>query len=549
MTLVFMRLRGVLNGFRVAPVRLVVGVALLSGVFLGMLSVTRRGIRFLDHYPGIGGIAGAVEQRSLEALFTVLMLAVAFSVLTSAIATLYGSQDLPFLLSLPVDPVRVFALKVAETYVQSALLPALFTAPVLLGLGIERHAPAVYYLIAVAALLALYALPVALGAVAALLLMRIAPAGRAKEVATAASVLVAASLVVGMRALRPERLQHLTSAQFDAALTRFAQLHVGWLPSSWGSAAVWQALQGRLSAATLLLALVSVAVLALVARLAAVAYRAGWFRGLDSAPRRGVVGTLPAARWELPLARLGPAGGLIVKDVRMLLRDPAQWSQLLVLLALAGVYFISTASLAAEMQRFRNVVGALNLIFLGFLLAGVGIRTAFPMVSLEGEGLWLLRTGPLRASHVVAAKFYGALPPMVLLGAGLGLAVAGRLGVSPTLAIASPVAGACAALATTGLGVGLGAAFPRFDATSPAEVALSLGGLMYMALSLAYAVVVALLFAYPGYRALRTPGAFHWGSPLGLALLGAVVAVTVLSTVAPLAFGSARLARYESGLG
>jgi ABC-2 type transport system permease protein len=417
------------------------------------------------------------------------------------------------------------------------------------GLGIERDAPPGYYLIAVAALLALYALPVAAGALAALVLMRVAPAGRAKEVATGASVALAAALVLGMRALRPERLSNLTPEQFDQALARFAAWHVGWLPSAWGSSAVWRALRGEVSPAALLLAVVSVALLAGVARVAALAYRAGWFRALDAAGKPGVVGALPAARWEAPLARLGPAGGMIVKDLRLLARDPSQWSQLLVLAALAGVYFISTASLAAQMQTFRDLVGALNLMFLGFLMAGVGIRTAFPLVSLEGEGFWLLRTAPLRARQVVLAKFWGALPVMVVLGGGLGVAVAGRLGVSPVLALASPIAGVCAGIAATGLGVGLGAAFPRFDATSPAEVPLSTGGLLYMALALVYAVLATLLFAYPAYRTLRAPGSFHWSSAEGLAVLAAVAVLTLVWTVLPLLLGSARLARYESGVG
>lgn len=549
MILLQMRLRGALNALRRTPLRTLVGLALLGGIFVGVLAGTRHGVRFIEDYPGIGSIAGAVEQRSLEALFTVLMVAVAFSVLTGAISTLYDSTDLPFLLSLPVGPARVFGLKVMETYVNSALLPALFTVPVLVGLGIERGAPPGYYLISLAALLALYALPVAAGALVALVLMRLAPAGRAKEVATAASVALAAALVLGMRALRPERLSNLTPEQFDQALARFAQWHVSWLPSAWGSSAVWRALRGEVSFDALLLAVVSVALLAGVARVAALAYRAGWFRSLDAASKPGVVGALPPARWEAPLARLGPAGGVIVKDLRLLARDPAQWSQLLVLAALAGVYFISTASLAAQMQRFRDLVGALNLMFLGFLMAGVGIRTAFPLVSLEGEGFWLLRTAPLRARHMVFAKFWGALPVMVLLGGGLGVAVAGRLGVAPVLAVASPIAGVCAGLAATGLGVGLGAAFPRFDATSPAEVPLSTGGLLYMALSLIYAALATLLFAFPAYRTLRAPGSFRWGSTEGVVVLAAVAALTLLWTVLPLLFGSARLARYESGRG
>ena len=66
------------------------------------------------------------------------------------------------------------------------------------------------------------------------------------------------------------------------------------------------------------------------------------------------------------------------------------------LAALAGVYFISTASLSVGLQRFRDVIGAMNVAFLAFLLSGVGVRLAFPLVSLEGEAVWLLRTAPRR---------------------------------------------------------------------------------------------------------------------------------------------------------
>src|SRR5690606_38519327 len=173
------------------------------------------------------------------------------------------------------------------------------------------------------------------------------------------------------------------------------------------------------------------------------------------------------------------------------------------LAALAGVYFISTASLPVGIQRFRDVIGAMNVAFLAFLLAGVGVRLAFPLVSLEGEAVWLLRTAPVRAWRIVFAKFLGALPPMLALGVGLGWAVAGRLELSPALAVAAPLAGGLAAVAVAGLGVGLGAAFPRFDAVNPNEVAVSSGALLYMALSLVYAAISTALFAYPAWR----PGA------------------------------------------
>ncbi len=546
MVLVAMRLRGAVNGLRRRPLRALLGAALLAVVYWAMHGMTVRALRFLASYPEIGTIEEAVVRRSLEGLLTVLMVAVAFSVLTGAISTLYGSVDLPFLLSQPVPASRVFGLKVVETYASSALLPAVFTVPVLVALGTERAAPATYYLVALVALASLYALPVALGALLALLLMRVAPAGKAREVATAASVVVAAGLVFGLRALRPEQLQALTPEEFEQLLEGFAALQLGWLPSAWATDAVWEALSGSFSAgATLLVALALLALVGL-ALLAARAYAAGWYRTEGDTPW-GAARPRSSERPSLLDRVLGPiGGGVLVKDLRLMLRDPAQWSQLLVLAALAGVYFISTASLSVGLQRFRDVIGAMNVAFLAFLLSGVGVRLAFPLVSLEGEAVWLLRTAPVRAWRVVAAKFLGALPPMLLLGVGLGAAVAGRLELSPALAVAAPLAGGLAAFATAGLGVGLGAAFPRFDSANPNEVAVSSGGLLYMALSLAYAALSTVLFAYPAWRALvGGSAAFSWTAPDGLLVLGTLLVLCALFTVVPLAVGSRRLARWE----
>ena len=560
-----MRLRGVINGAKRHPSRYIIGFGFLALVYWGIYSMTRQGVRFLDSYPGIDMIADAIAQRSIEALFVILMLGVAFSVLTTAITTLYSSEDLPFLLSLPVDAVHVFYLKVTETYLNAALLPAIFTLPALVGLGVERGAPLSYYPIALAAILALYAIPVAIGSFFALFLMRIAPAGRVKELSTALSVFLAAGLIFGLRALRPEQIMAFSDEEFQQFLAQFASLEVSWLPSNWASQAVWSALSGGVSGATYLLALISLLLLWVIARLAAFAYREGWVRSLESGNPKLDPRVLPAALWERGFYRFGRIGSVIVKDIRLLLRDPTQWSQLLVLLALAGVYLVSVSSVsvegegglsAANIQLFRDVLGTMNLMFLGFLLAGIGVRTAYPIVSLEGEGFWMLRTGPLRSIDIVMTKFWNAVPIMAILGAGLGFAAARLIDVSPILAFVSPIAGLCAAVATTGLGVGLGAAYPRFDATNPAEIPLSPGGLLYMTLSLLYAAAMTVMLALPAWQALRPsswfpigarPSGFYWLQPQGLMLLAAILLFTALVTLLPLLYGSRQLSMYESG--
>ncbi len=555
MTLLRMRAAAFANALRHRPGRHGVAAFLTLLAAWGILEATRRGVRFVDGYPAIGTIADAVLQRSLEGLFLILMAGVAFSVLTGAIATLYASRDLPLLLSLPVAPERVFAHKTGELFVTAAAVPALLTAPALIGLGLERGAPALYWPAAGLALITLYALPVALGALIALLLMRVAPAGRVHELATFANVALAAGLVVGLRALRPEQLADLTPEQFEAFLVGFAALDVGWLPTGWASAATWAALDGRLSPGLALLAGTALGTLFGVSRLASWAYRVGWIRALDTSPPRRDPATRPAAFWERPLARLGTVGAIWIKDLRLLLRDPAQGSQLLVLAALAAVYLVSTGSLALDAQRFRDAVGTLNLAFLGFLLVGVGVRISFPLVSLEGEGWWLLRTGPIGVRRLLLAKALSAAMILLALGLAIGVGAAWALDLSPALAAASPWAGVAAATVATGLGVGLGAAWPRFDASNPNEIPLSPGGLAYMGAGLVWALGQTALLAWPAWQVLRVGGAQVsppsaaevYGSPGGLIAVALTIVWTAAFTVVPLAFGAWRLARYEPG--
>ena len=548
-----MRLRGAWNGVKSRPLQYLIGAAFLSLVYWGIFSITRRGVHFLTNPLKVGNlaidldIAQAIIQRSLETLFIILMLGVTFSVLTTAVHTLYSSEDLPFLLSLPIPATQVFYLKVLETYVSAAMMPALFTVPVLVALGIELNANWTYYPIALAAVLSLYSIPVTLGSFLALVLMRISPAGRVKEVATGLSVIIAAAFIFTLRMLRPERLADMTLAQMARFLKQFANFEISWLPSSWTSQAVWGALEGHLTIGAYFLAALSILLLWFVAWAAAFAYKEGWIRSLETGKPKLDPSIRRAPIWERLLSVFGRAGGIIVKDIRLLLRDPTQWSQLLVLLALAGVYLVSVGSIKLELdvQRFRDAIGTMNIMFMGFLLAGIGIRMAYPIISLEGEGFWILRTGPLRSNGIVMSKFWNALPAMAILGGGLGIAAAKLINLSPTLAFVSPIAGLSAAVVTTGLGVGLGAAFPRFSANSPSEIPMSAGGLLYMALSLAYATLMTVILAYPAWQSFRNPNVFYWSQPQGIWLLTAISCLTLLCTTLPLVFGSTRLARYE----
>lgn len=550
MTLAQLRLRGAVRSLTARPLWLLGAAVLLGGVTYAAYRGVRAAVTWLYAYPLIDTIAPAVTQRSLEGLFLMLMAAVLFSVLVASIGTLYGSDDLELLLAHPTSTARIFGMKVLELFVNAAGLPLLFTLPVLAGVGVALEAPPLFYLVSTLAAVALYSLPVTLGSLLALVLVRFSPAGRVREVATAVSISAAAAALLGLRALRPEQLLQLDaedSEAFEAFLTAFARLEIGWLPPAWATNASWAAIDGRIHLGLGVLLLVGGLGLLLTGLLARLAFARGWVRSLDAAPgvrfRRG---GRPALWERLLVGALGTAGAIIAKDARVFTRDVQQWSQVIVLAALAGVYFVSLSAIPVPTQQFRDVMGAMNIAFVSFIVAGVALRMAYPSVSYEAGAFWLLQVQPVRPRAVVLAKFLFLLPLMVALAVGLGVAAGRVLDLSPTLAFGAPLAAGFSALGLTGLAVGMGAANPRFSYTNPNELAMTPGALAFMGLALVYATLVTLLLARPAWTALRQPSVTaYWTSAEGLLVLAGLSALTLLATVLPLWHGARHLARHE----
>jgi ABC-2 type transport system permease protein len=550
MTLAALRLRGALRSLTARPLWLATAISLLAGALFGGYRLVLAGVTWLLDYPLIGSIAPAVIQRSLEAFFLMLMAAVLFSVLIASIGILYGSDDLELLLGQPVSSARIFAIKTGELFVNAAGLPLAFTLPVLLAVGRAVDAHFLYYPASILAAVSLYALPVTSGSLLALVLVRFSPAGRVREVATGVSVAAAAAAVLGFRMLRPEKLATITALgpeEFEAALAAFTRLEIGWLPPAWATTASWAAAGGEVHASLLALLLVGACGLLLTGVLARLAYTRGWVRSLDSVPPRRLRAIRSVPAWERLLRlRLGVVGVILAKDARVFLRDVQQWSQVLVLLALGGVYFVSLAAVPVPNQQFRDALGAVNIGFAGFLLAGVALRVVYPSVSYEGAAYWLTRVNPVRVRDLVAARFLFNLPIMLLLGLGLGLAAALVLDLSPVLALAAPVAATCMAIAITGLAVGMGAANPRFHFTNPNELVMTPGALAFMTLATGHAALTVILFARPAWMAMRGSGdASYWLAPEGLLVLALLLLLTLAVTLLPLVEGARRLQESE----
>ena len=111
---------------------------------------------------------------------------------------------------------------------------------------------------------------------------------------------------------------------------------------------------------------------------------------------------------------------LLIKDLKVFLRDVSQWSQLLLLLALMLVYLYNFRVLDLDripyMSGFlKNVYAFLNLAMAGFVMSTVTVRFVFPAVSAEGAAFWIIRTAPISLRDFLWSKFWTGLVPVLML--------------------------------------------------------------------------------------------------------------------------------------
>ena len=472
-----------------------VAIAVCVALFEGSFWLTGH----LEDYAELGDF---LLRMGLSWLFLTFLSFLAFSGVVTALSTFFLAEDLRLLLVAPVATRRLFHARFLRTVVQSSWMVVIFLVPVLLGIGHAKCAGITFYATALLTIVPFSIIPVAAGTGATLVLVNTFPAKRARDILMLMGLLFAASLVIVLRFIRPEQLLKVES--LPDLTDFFATLQspvTPLLPSFWAGETLFASLQGGrdlLHAGALwTTALASVVVLRAASERW---YFSGYSRSQEAPKARFTrFRTLDVIAKALPLSTVRRQ--LLIKDLKIFLRDVSQWSQLLLLLALVLLYLynfrVLDLSKIPYMSGFvKNIYGFVNLGMAGFVMATVAVRFAFPAVSAEGSAFWIIRTSPITLHDFLWSKFWTAFAPVLVLTEVLTIAANEFLGVDPFLKVVTALAIVLMTFALVGLAVGLGARYPRFGA-DPSQVAGSYGGVAFMMQAVLFVLVMIGLIGWP----------------------------------------------------
>jgi ABC-2 type transport system permease protein len=529
-----------------------VGFLVFSLFFFGGLGFgIYKFMHYLHQVPLIGAIIiEKLIQIGMISFFGFLV----FSNIVTSISTYYLSEDLNLLMSLPVPIRQLHRMKFLETTIESSWMIVLFSLPLFIPLGIVFDAGPKYYILISLMWPPFLVIPAVIGSIISTVLINIFPARRIREVLLALGFLTLFGMLMLMLYLEPARWidpdRALNVAEY---VTSLAIPDSSFMPSTWATRVI-SGLARNDSRAIYFLVLLLLN--------GAVYFAVGDFiitklmrRGLTKAAEARTIRFTKNFFFER-LLRVSTGrmpstfAAILKKDLKIMLRDTSQWSQLVILSAIVIMYLYAISVYPLDMFQswivyIQNTVSFLNIGLVGFMISAISVRFIYPSISLEGRSYWFVRSSPLTINQLVLSKYMIFGLPIFFIGMLLVVMANLLLGVPNLMMLMTISASVFVLLAVISIVMGYGVGNPEFNYENVAKLALGFNAVTCVILSSTYIAICMSLLFVPITMVMRQQLADHtfpllyWLGAL-LCVIGFVV-FSIYIIVAPIRWGINRL--------
>ena len=552
-------------------------ILFLTIVFwLGMFFLFREGFQIVRSMITHEGTRAATVHAIFNVFYFTLLAMIMMSSGILFYSFVFRSRETDFLLTCPVTPERIAIYKWQESLIISCWGFILLGSPLLIAYGTTSGSPWYYYLLILPFLISFAFVPVSLGAITCIWIVRYFPTFQRRTAIVIGLVTLAVIGVAAAAILRSFDMQQAMSIEwFQAMLSKMQYTQQPWLPSWWLSTGLLEAahpaelgLQKSWIESLGFLASLSSTAMVLYFAVASTGRRL-LVSAKNKVAEAGSREQLAAMSWFDAGVRafsrpLPPAMRLLlVKDFKIFRRDALQWTQLAIFCGLLCFYFVNIRRLqyGSNFESWMMVVGYLNVAVIGLLLGSFTTRFIYPLISLEGRRFWILGTLPIGRSDIVWGKFLFASSISVVPCAALVLLsdvmleFSERSNVILWMHQLTCVAQSCGLCA---IAVGMGAQFPDLRESSPAKISSGFGGTMTLVLSVAFILLIVTINAvstcgwmhhsdgqiaadwYAG------PNWFRFGSFASVVLAAVLTGIIgLLATLGPMWFGIRHLDQLE----
>lgn len=463
----------------------------------------------------------------LTTILTLTLIAAFIGSSTTALQSLYLSNDLSFLLTLPI-PFRVLFADKFIAAMSGTFPAALFGVISLAAYGTGRGWTVALVPIALIALIVTIVLATATSVFVVALVTRSIPARRARLVLLSISLSIVGLTLVVWNAIAPSQ-QHFGMAGADQSIIRFGE-SIRWTPMSWGAQAVAAASSSNLGTAIRLAS--DAMVLTIIATVTSYQMFARTFSRSVAATRVATMSKASVHHLRLLLRAVAPLprgiGAVVMKEWLSIFRDFKRLSGVIWPVGVVSIYAIS-ASRSVDEDRMTSEVLAFWQANAPLALLPWGISLGLTIFAFghEGRAIHLLRLVPIGPRKLFAGKLLAAAIPIAVFSEIVAIIVSIAAGARfiDLLGMTALVAWSTAGFVT--IDTAAAAVAPNFEADhiqrSTTLVGRAFGMVMGAAFAFVSAVAVARLIFFSAEPPAALQGALAWEvaniQPLGLPLV------------------------------
>ncbi len=445
-------------------------------------------------------------HRFISMLLYVFFISINLGNMVVCYATLYKSRETQFLLTQPLSYAKVFIVKFLDNFLYSSTTLLIVGFSIMLGYGSYFDLPWTFHFFVMFFVLIPFMLIAAfLAAIVLMLLLQLGAKISFKRLIVGLVVVYIGSVYAYFKITAPLDLVAEVMKYYPDVNRYFGNLDpavVAYLPNHWVSEILfwlqfgewWRAFPYF---AILILTCAGLAVVAVL--IARKVYYQTWLISLGFRNRSAERKLTSYRFFDFAKPSIFPSQTemLLKKDFWSFLREPSQWIHLLILLVLMVIFVVSVASLELKLTipLLQTVSYLVVLVFNGFLVASIALRFVYPMISLEGESFWSIRSAPVNLRMVYTLKL--AVSAFFIVGLAELLAVISNVSLReiPLLVEVSAFTVFWVSLGLVSLSLGSGAYFANYKEKNPVRVASSQGASLTFLLSLIFlALVVSILF-------------------------------------------------------
>jgi len=474
---------------------------------IGIFFFTRNIITYLLEEVKIGMF---LLHRFIFVVLFIFFMTVNIGNIVVSYSTFFKTREVGFLLTKPISFTKIFLIKFLDNFFYSSSTLLLMVTAALAGYTAYFGLPWTFIPFAsVVLILPFMFIAGTFGAITLLIIMRFAASfGVKKVLVTIASVYVTATIIFYTFS-SPVQLVANVFDYFPNINYYFGFLEnpaIKFLPNHWVADALYWISSGKFIAAgwsIYLLIVISILFIILALLLAKNWFYKTWLVFLNLSNELSVKkkrNDKVASIFEKKSSLNPSREALLKRELLLFFREPSQWTHFLVMAFLITIFILSISNVDVMVMNAYNIylktiVYLIIYLFNVFLIASMSLRFIFPLVSLEGEAIWKIRSAPVNYKKMMLTRLFMYFSVIFVMGQLLNFV--SNYQFSIILTLISQLNTAFVTVTLVSLNFGMGAAYANYKEKNPIRVASSQGASLTFLFTIIYLVFLTVLLFAP----------------------------------------------------